>query len=407
MRILTITNWYPPHHRGGYEINCADVMNRLAARGHRVEVLCGNQRLPNVQDAEQPVPVHRDLQMYWRDEAPWTPGPRGQLEIERANQAALRRIVEDLCPDVVSVWHLAAFSLNLLTAVHRRGLPIVYSIGDAWPSYTMTMDPWARRFDRRVGRPIGRLLESMVGVPVVVPDLGSIGLACFTTRFVEEDIRQNGRWRFPRSRIIPAGIDRGVLDGRGAAGSAQRDWAWKLAYFGRFDVRKGVDTLIRSIAELPEASLAMYGRGGEQERDRLASLAARLGVGERVSFGSLDTHELGAAYRASDCVVFPSEWPEPFGMVPLEAMECGTPVVATGTGGSSDFLSHEENCLIFRAGDSAALAAQVRRLAADPALRERLRSAGYRTAQKFDVDLIADTYEHCFEDVVMGGAGTG
>jgi hypothetical protein len=45
-RVLTVTNWYPPHHYGGYELSCFDVMTRLAERGHEVRILCSDERVP-------------------------------------------------------------------------------------------------------------------------------------------------------------------------------------------------------------------------------------------------------------------------------------------------------------------------------------------------------------------------
>jgi glycosyltransferase involved in cell wall biosynthesis len=406
MRVLTITNWYPPHHRGGYEVNCADVMNRLSAAGHHVEVLCSDERLPGAVDRPEPVPVRREIQMYWRDERPWTPPIRQQRAIEQHNQAALERALDAVQPDVVSAWHMAAFSLNLLTTIHRRDIPIVYSILDAWPSYTITMDPWAQRFHGRGRRTLGRLVERMVGLPVVLPDLGAIGTACFCSPFMRRDIAENGRWSFPDTDVIPCGVDRSILANPAAPTSADRDWAWRLAYFGRFDTRKGVDTLLRAVALLPpETTLSMYGRGGEDERVRLHTLAADLGIADRVSFGTLDASQLGDAYRAADCVVFPSEWPEPFGMVPLESMECATPVIGTGTGGSGDFLDNGDKCLIFAKGDPDSLADAVRTMAADPALRRRLRTAGFVTAEEYDVDRIAESYERRFTDSIAARRG--
>ena len=395
-RILTITNWYPPHNRGGYEVSCADVMKRMVARGHLVEVLCSDERLPGVSDEVGPVPVRRQLRMYWKAEAPWTPGLQEQLRIERTNQAALEDAIEDLEPDVVSVWHLAAISLNLMSTVARKHLPIVYAICDAWPTYTLLMDPWSKRFNlgppRRVA---GKLTEAVIGIPAVLPDLGAIGRACFVSEFTRNDVQQNSRWSFNGSEIIPSGIDRSEL--RGADVLAERPWQWKIAYLGRFDARKGTDTLIRALALLPrESSLVMYGRGGEGERRRLDQLAADLGLQERVTFGTLDRSELAAAYRSVDCVVFPSEWAEPFGLVPLEAMECGTPVVATGVGGSADFLQDAVNCLLFHPGDPDDLAQAVRRLATDPELRGRIRGAGRETARSYDVEHMADAYEQAF-----------
>jgi glycogen(starch) synthase len=395
-RILTVTNWYPPHHRGGYELNCADVMTRLADRGHEVEVLCSDDRLPGASDEPEPLPVRRDLKMYWSGEVPWKPTLPEQLRIERGNQAALNAAIDDLRPDVVSAWHMAAISLNLLTTTVRRGIPIVYAICDSWPTYTLTFDPWSRRFNRgRFGRTAARLVERIVGVPAALPDLGSVGHACFVSAFTRADVQTHSPWSFSGSEIIPSGIDRTILHSDGPP--ADRSWNWRLAYFGRFDPRKGTDTLVRALPLLPQAaSLCMYGRGGEGERHRLEQLARDLGVQDRVTFGFLDREELGDAYRSADAVVFPSEWPEPFGLVPLEAMECETPVIGTGVGGSADFLEDGVNCLLFQPGDPADLARALLRLAQDSQLRQRVITAGHGTALTYDVAHMADAYEKAF-----------
>ena len=88
-------------------------------------------------------------------------------------------------------------------------------------------------------------------------------------------------------------------------------------------------------------------------------------------------------------MVFPSEWAEPFGLIPLEAMACGRPVVATGTGGSAEFLLDGVNCLLFDPGDPDSLAASVRRLGAEPSLRARLIAEGLLTADGFDTERLA------------------
>jgi glycosyltransferase involved in cell wall biosynthesis len=102
-------------------------------------------------------------------------------------------------------------------------------------------------------------------------------------------------------------------------------------------------------------------------------------------------------------MVFPSTWAEPFGLVPIEAMACGVPVVATGVGGSREFLVDGENCLLFTPGDEASLVEAVRRLASDPGLRARLVRNGLETAAELDVDRLADDMEawHVYE---AGGA---
>jgi glycosyltransferase involved in cell wall biosynthesis len=85
-------------------------------------------------------------------------------------------------------------------------------------------------------------------------------------------------------------------------------------------------------------------------------------------------------YERTDAVLFPVTWHEPWGLVPLEAMAVGRPVVATGTGGSGEYLVDGENALLVPPGDARALATAVERLRDDPGLRERLVAAGCRTA---------------------------
>jgi glycosyltransferase involved in cell wall biosynthesis len=144
---------------------------------------------------------------------------------------------------------------------------------------------------------------------------------------------------------------------------------------------------------MPEAMLAVDGPVSSQEQDRLSVLATELCVGHRLHMTRSSRTELAGRYRAADVVVFPSEWEEPFGIVPLEAMACGVPVVATGTGGSGEFLHDGVNCLLFRAGDVAGLAGAVTRLAEDPALRSKIVAGGTQTALEMNMDTYADRLE--------------
>jgi glycosyltransferase involved in cell wall biosynthesis len=91
---------------------------------------------------------------------------------------------------------------------------------------------------------------------------------------------------------------------------------------------------------------------------------------------------LPPVYDDHDAVLFPARWDEPWGLVPLEAMARGRPVVATGTGGSAEYLRDGDNALLVARGDAGALAAAIDRLAADAPLRSRLREAGLATARE-------------------------
>jgi glycosyltransferase involved in cell wall biosynthesis len=167
----------------------------------------------------------------------------------------------------------------------------------------------------------------------------------------------------------------------------------RLLLPGRVDERKGSRTAVRALAALPDATLNMVGRGDPAEMVAVQNLAIELGVSDRLNRTACERSLMAQHYSSADVVLFPSEWEEPFGIVGLEAMASGVPVVATGTGGSGEYLEHEENCLIVQPGDADELAGAVRRLANDPLLRVRLVAAGRNTARGLTATATADELE--------------
>ena len=187
---------------------------------------------------------------------------------------------------------------------------------------------------------------------------------------------------------------------------SNRSWRGELLYVGRLDERKGVDTVLRALVELPAARLTIVGRGDNAYLVRLRELAARLRVADRVVFTATDRSQLRSVYRAADVLVFPSVYEEPFGLVPLEAMACDTPVVATGRGGSGEYLTDGGNCLLFPAGDDAQLAGAISRLADHPDLRAKVVIGGRGAARALTTDALAETLL-AWHDAALAGFAHG
>jgi glycosyltransferase involved in cell wall biosynthesis len=157
-------------------------------------------------------------------------------------------------------------------------------------------------------------------------------------------------------------------------------------HVGRIDDRKGIDTAIRALPLLPaETRLDIVGRGDDRHQRELRALVDTLGLADRVGFAVAERGELAEIYAAADVLLFLPRWAEPFGLVPLEAMASSTPVVATGTGGSGEFLVDGANCLRVPVDDHAAVALAVRRLARDAGLRNQLVAGGYATAAELSL----------------------
>lgn len=386
-RVLALTLYYPPHHFGGYELSCRDVLDRLAGRGHDVAVLTSDLRLPAVEDDHDTrVDVRRELVAWLRDHELYHPSPLARWRIERANHKALATALRDHRPEVVTVWHMGAMSLGLIEQLVRVGMPLVYVIGDDWLCYAPELDSWSRMFRRLRGA--ARLVEPVIRMPVQLRALGNAAVL-----FNSEDNRRRAHgcsnWPIGREAVVYTGFDGEVFTANSAPGFAE--WRGRLLFAGRYDPRKGLATVIEALTNLPGHTLEVRGTGDAAEQNRLAALARRLGVDQQVEFADpLPSAALADRYRQADAVVFPSIWDEPFGLVPIEAMACGTPVIGTGRGGSGEFLLDDVNYVRFPAGEASSLASAVRRLAADPALRDRLVVAGRRTAAFFDVEHLAN-----------------
>lgn len=375
MRILCLGNMYPPQHLGGYELVWAGAVAALQRAGHEVDVLCSDVRVRDDAPADPPW-VHRDLRWYWRDHAWPRASPVRVAEVEAAARRALRRRWHP-APDVVLVWSLGGLPLALLGALGARGVPVGAVVHDAWPVYAPEVDAGLR------------LRRRLPGVPAPTHYDVVAHWSC-NSAFVRDDVCA-ARPDVPRERtsVLSPGIDPEAFAAVPAAGP----WRWRLACVGRIDERKGLDVVLRALPELPEeATLAIAGGGDAGHERRLRRLAGELGVGDRVTFhGHVD--DPAAVYAEADVVVFGVTWDEPFGLVPLEAMAAGRPLVATATGGAASYLADGDNALLVPRRDPSAIAAAVRRLATDAALRARLvaggrSTAGPRTAAAFEAGVL-------------------
>ena len=297
--------------------------------------------------------------------------------IERHNAGVIDRLLDEQRPDVVAWWSMGGLSMGLLEQVRRRGVPAVAFVHDDWLDYGRRTDAWHRRMNR-LPRPAQGLAERLAGVPIRC-DFSGAARYVFVSRHTANHAAASGL-DLADVGVAHSGIDPRLLDSPTEPG----EWRWRLLYVGRVDERKGIRTAIDALASLgPEARLVIVGDGEPGVVQGLIEHAAGRGVGDRLELmGAQDPGAVRMHYDQADVVVFPVEWEEPWGLVPLEAMARSRPVVASGRGGSGDYLRDGENCLLAPAGDPGALAAAVRRLAADEELRRRIRSAGAVTAAR-------------------------
>ena len=389
VRILSVGNVYPPHDfGGGYERVWVGANAHLRARGHRLRVLCSDHRSPDVTEQREDE-VHRELRWYWRDHSFPRVSPVASLGVERHNRRVLERHLAELEPELILWWSMGGLSIGLLETAGRRGLPALALVHDDWLDYGRRADAWYRRSSRLPGW-IARLIEPIAGVPIGC-DFDRAARYLFVSRHTCERARASGL-TVADAGVLHSGIDPGLLEG-----PTDREWAWRILCVGRIEERKGTRTAIEALSRLPaEASLTLVGDGDPGTLVSLRAEAEALGVAGRVEFaGRCAPDAVRGHYDDADAVVFPVVWEEPWGLVPLEAMARRRPVVASGSGGSGEYLRDRENCLLAPGSRPDRLAEALLELAADRSLRERLVAAGRglaaeHTADRFNEGLAAE-----------------
>ena len=190
-----------------------------------------------------------------------------------------------------------------------------------------------------------------------------------------------------RVTVVPCGVDLSVFRIDGAA-EPRRAGCARLVTLGRVVERKGVDDVIRALAEVPGAELIVAGGpepsrcGTDEEFRRLRSLAADLEVAGRVLLrGRVARADVPALLRSADAFVcYP--WYEPFGIVALEAMACGVPVVTAAVGGMLDTVVDGVTGVQVPPRRPDLLAAALRRMLASPRQRAWMGANGHARAQR-------------------------
>jgi glycosyltransferase involved in cell wall biosynthesis len=176
---------------------------------------------------------------------------------------------------------------------------------------------------------------------------------------------------------------------------------------GRLVRRKGVDETIAALAAVPGAELVVAGGSGPDDPDqaRLTALAAEHRVGDRVRFlGGLPREQVPQLLRSADVVIC-VPWYEPFGMVPLEAMACARPVVASAVGGLTDTVLDGVTGLHVAPRRPRELAATLRRLLASPTSTSAFGAAGRdRVLARYGWNRVAAATAEVYEQVVARGS---
>lgn len=399
MRILTLTNLYPPFYVGGYELRCAAITEALRQRGHQVQVLTSNHGLDSNPPPTNQPHVQRDLRIHGYYGHPWF-GLSQLQHLETHNNQTLRDAITEFQPDVVHVWCMNGLSKSLCLTLQQLGVPTVYDVSDHWILRSLKADVWLDWWNRSTGSVASkaqRTLWSLLGRREKLQSIAPTNPVSdirfprlyFTSARLRELTAEQG-YDVNHGSVIHCPVDTDHFSGPPVT-REPRNWLW----VGRLAEDKGIHTALRALALLKErfqGELHVYGKGDADYVAKLKQFAEDNAL--PVTWHSATPDQMPDVYRAHDALLFTSEWEEPFALTPLEAMSCGLPVIGTMTGGSRELFRQGENALTYEAGDPAQLAERILLLQRDHGLRRLMTETGHREVrQRFAMKPIVDQVE--------------
>lgn len=410
MRLLFVSNLYPPHARGGYERWCREVARALAARGHQLLVITSRApgRAPAREEDGPNVVVERVLELEVEGGLASTLR-RLVIGRELRERAALERLdaaVTGFRPDATLLWGMWNLPREVPASLEARlGCCVGYYIADYWP----TLPPaYVQQLENRADHFLGAVPKRLVR-RVLLPRLRrehrpslELSRSICTSRAVRDRLET---LLGPDASVVYGGVDvQPYLSAARNRRPVDQDGPLRLLYAGRLDEEKGVHTIIAALAMLVPAessrlTLELVGDGPATYVRQLRQRVAEAGLGERVTFvGPVPDREMPARYSQHDVLIFPSEWPEPFGRTLVEGMATGLLAVGTATGGAGEILTPDTTGLAFPPGDAAALASRLRLVLERPELTARLARAGQRhVAARFTLERMVRQLEETLQ----------
>jgi glycosyltransferase involved in cell wall biosynthesis len=401
MRILFLSNFFPPARPGGYTQWCHEVSERLAGRGHTIGVLTSRYELAKASASEQN--IYRLLHLegdltYYRPLHFFTRWKKQHQE----NLVFLEQTVTDFAPDLIFVWGMWALS-KTLPALAEQLLPgrVVYYLSDYWPSAldmhtTYWQSPprgWPMQVPKQVLSKVAMSMLAKEGQP----HLQLEQVICVSARV--RDLLVEAGLPIQHARIIHGGTDiERFLDVR------KRDYRsghLKLLYAGQLVRHKGVHTAIEAMAKLvnergiTQINLTLVGSGHPDYEAFLRQLVEREGLHHFVTFHKpVSKDKMPVILQQFDVLIFPSIYEEPLARITQEAMVSGLVVVGTTTGGTKEILRDGDTGFTFAPEDAEGLAEHVARLITDPDLCCRLAQAGrHAVLENFTLDKMVKEIE--------------
>jgi glycosyltransferase involved in cell wall biosynthesis len=431
VKILIVSNLYPPHYLGGYELRCAQVAEALLRAGHEVQVITSEYRVAGEGDAAgrkrrgevNGIVVHRCLREYIFPRRfhprPWSYFQAGW---ELADARHFKRVVDAFGPDIVSWWSLYGLSKLLLPQPARWGIPDVYWVEQSWlidqhgPGGAITTKFWLDFWEGKWGSARLRALTRAVGrrweTRAIRDGVETRNFStpprhvCFVSKYMSRRHYEAGM-TLPSSEVIPGGVS--VAEFLAPLHTSTDAEPLRLLYAGQLTPDRGLHTVVEAMGLLPPSvrgrvTLRIAGEGQPLYLERVRSTVQALGLAPFVSFVGRVPHDaMPALYRSHDVLVFPSERHEGLPLSIIEAMLSGCAVLTTQAGGARE-IADGAKLPTFPPGSAGHLASLLWQMVTDRGEVARIAARGQEVAaREFSFDQMFTRFMTTLVEVANGG----
>ncbi len=379
----------------------------LANRGHSVRVVSSRFANGSAGDElESAIPVARGLLPIPDSQiSPWK-----LLARTRSNVKAVHQAVQEISPDVIFCGAFDGLGFNTYLAAISSGVPSLTWLGDTWLGQAWRNLPLFDRWTGLVAGPNRRLPSRIVGKGLALighalglssdPAPRRCTLVGTLSEFVLNDLKQSGAPVPPGSKVIPVTLHPAFIGESGGpiGHGGTRASELRALFVGRMEMLKGPDTAIRAVADAVKRGanvrLTFAGLKIDETRPELHSLAASLGIAERITWaGTPDLDQLIQLYRSHDVFLFPSRIIEGLGIVNVEAMACGLPVIGAAHSGSAEVIIPGKSGFRVDKEDVQGMGRHLAQLHQDRNLLESLSASAMDVARRFESSKVLDALE--------------
>jgi len=372
---IALVSPYDFAYPGGVTEHVSHLAEQFLARGHQVHIVAPSSG----DETDEPVasvaaPVHR----IGRVVSIPANGSVARITLSLRSYLQAKRLLQQENFDLVHLHEPMMPALPLTVLRHSN----TTNIGTF---HAFRNTPLAYFYGKPILRPFFRKLHGRIAVSSAARD--------FVGEYFPSDYR-----------VIPNGIDFPLFNTRYPRLEQLADTRPTVLFVGRLEKRKGLRYLLRAwqmvLERVPDARLVVVGRGRPLEGYK--RFAARQGwsTADVIFAGYVSAEDLPRYYQASDVFCAPNTGQESFGIVLLEAMAAGAPIVASDIPGYRDVITNGVEGLLVEPQNPAALADALSRLLANPELRAAMRRAGQNKAQRFDWPRVAAEVFSYYQDVL-------